>query len=283
MTVSEENPDRCIPIRSVPIEANSRFTWKRATGLVLLAGALSLPTIQPSFATPVQDQDQESGQQERGRRDGERREGGQRGFRDRAGGERGPEDRGPRDRGPGGPEAAEMMRRLPIVAALDANRDGKISKEEIDNAAVALRKLDKNGDGALTIEELRPQGDFAGRPRDGENGDRGPRRGEGGGMIPREAMENPEQFARMLFERRDANSDDKLTGDEIPEPMRERLRGIDTNNDDAISREELATAMKRFGEAGRGGERGDMRGRGRPDAEEGGRTPKRPPSTSDSE
>ncbi|EMI20854.1 secreted protein [Rhodopirellula maiorica SM1] len=275
MTLPKLKADNRITPRS-----NVRFVWKRATGLVLLAGALTLPTLQPSFAEPIQDQ--ENAEQERGRRgrEGGRREGDQRGPRDRGPEGRGPEGRGARDRGM---EGAEMMRRMPIIAALDADRDGKISKDEIENAAVALRKLDKNDDGSLTFDELRPQGDFAGRPRDGENGERGPRRGEGGGMIPREAMENPQQFARMLFERRDANSDDKLTGDEIPEPMQDRMRGIDTNNDDAISREELVTAMQRFGEAGRGGGRENMRGKGRPDAEEGGRTPKRPPSNSDSE
>lgn len=279
-------PSKQITDSSIPVRPNPLFSWKRATGLVLLAGALTVPTIQTSFAEPVQDQ--EKGEQERGRRDGDRRDGQQRGPRDRGPDERGPRDRGPdergpRDRGPGGPEAAEMMRRMPIIAALDADHDGKISKDEIDNAAVALRKLDKNNDGSLTFDELRPQGDFAGRPRDGENRDRGPGRREGGGDMPREAMENPEQFARMLFERRDANSDDKLTGDEIPEPMRDRMQGIDTNNDDAISREELTTAMRRFGEAGRGGGRENMRGNGRPDAEAGGRTPKRPPAASDSE
>ncbi len=301
MTSLKQNADSSVPVRS-----NARFVWKRATGLVLLAGALTLPSIQPSYAAPVhdekQDQDdrgrrprdgdrrdaQERGPRDRGpgdRADGDRRPGdrgpGERGPGDRGPGERGPGDRGPGDRGGAGPE--EMMRRMPIIAALDANHDGKISKEEIDNASVALRKLDKNSDGALTFDELRPQGDFAGRPRDGGDRERGPGRGEGGGDMPREAMENPQQFARMLFERRDANSDNKLTGDEIPEPMRARMEGIDTDNDDAISREELTTAMRRFGEAGRGGGRENMRGdRGR-DAEEGGKTPKRPRAESDAE
>ncbi|MFO0901483.1 MAG: EF-hand domain-containing protein [Pirellulales bacterium] len=41
--------------------------------------------------------------------------------------------------------------------ALDANRDGELSKEEIDNAAQALRTLDKNGDGRITRDEIGPR------------------------------------------------------------------------------------------------------------------------------
>jgi Ca2+-binding EF-hand superfamily protein len=43
------------------------------------------------------------------------------------------------------------------MAALDANHDGVIDEEEIKNAPAALRKLDKNGDGKLTLDELRSE------------------------------------------------------------------------------------------------------------------------------
>jgi len=45
---------------------------------------------------------------------------------------------------------------LPEFSTLDANGDGVIDETEIGNASVALKKLDKNGDGKLTPEELRP-------------------------------------------------------------------------------------------------------------------------------
>ena len=45
---------------------------------------------------------------------------------------------------------------LPIVEALDTNHDGIIDSNEIANASVALKTLDKNGDGKLTIRELFP-------------------------------------------------------------------------------------------------------------------------------
>src|ERR1051325_2594938 len=42
----------------------------------------------------------------------------------------------------------------PIIAALDANKDGKLDATEIANASAALKTLDKNGDGELSAEEM---------------------------------------------------------------------------------------------------------------------------------
>jgi Ca2+-binding EF-hand superfamily protein len=42
------------------------------------------------------------------------------------------------------------------MEALDANHDGVIDENEIANASAALKALDKNGDGKLTQDELRP-------------------------------------------------------------------------------------------------------------------------------
>ncbi len=47
-----------------------------------------------------------------------------------------------------------------------------------------------------------------------------------------------------MFEGRDANKDGKLSGDEIPEPMRGRLDRIDQNGDGAISRDEVERAAE---------------------------------------
>src|SRR5260221_9782095 len=44
----------------------------------------------------------------------------------------------------------------PLIAVLDANHDGVISADEIANASKSLLTLDKNGDGQLTQDELRP-------------------------------------------------------------------------------------------------------------------------------
>jgi hypothetical protein len=69
---------------------------------------------------------------------------------------------GPGPGGPGGPRQAP-----PLIAALDANKDGKLDASEIANASAALKTLDKNNDGELTADEL--------------GGPRGERGGPGGG------------------------------------------------------------------------------------------------------
>jgi hypothetical protein len=84
--------------------------------------------------------------------------------------------------GPGGPGRGGRRPMPPIVAVLDANHDGVIDSQEIDNAPAALRKLDRNGDGQLQIEELMPpppNGRGPGGPG-GPGGHPGPR-GPGGG------------------------------------------------------------------------------------------------------
>src|SRR5204863_334127 len=57
--------------------------------------------------------------------------------------------------GPGGPGGLGGMLVRPILNASDANRDGKLSKEELESAAAALLKQwDKNGNGMLDEPEI---------------------------------------------------------------------------------------------------------------------------------
>lgn len=69
--------------------------------------------------------------------------------------------------GPWGPFAP-----LPLMAALDANGDGRLSPDEIAGASASLKKLDANRDGELTPNELAPQ--FPGRGMNDGPGGRGP-------------------------------------------------------------------------------------------------------------
>jgi len=59
----------------------------------------------------------------------------------------GPRHSGKRPHGPPPPQ---------IIEALDANADGVISADEINNAPAALNSLDKNGDGQLGPREYGP-------------------------------------------------------------------------------------------------------------------------------
>lgn len=58
--------------------------------------------------------------------------------------------------GEAGDEPAPPRPTRPEVEALDLNRDGTIDAEELSKAAASLKKLDRNGDGKITDEELRP-------------------------------------------------------------------------------------------------------------------------------
>jgi len=80
-----------------------------------------------------------------------------------------------------GPRGDAPRMRMPLIAALDANSDGVIDADEIANAPAALKKLDKNGDGKLTREELMPP-----RPEGAGPGPGAPRRGKEGGQKPAE-------------------------------------------------------------------------------------------------
>jgi hypothetical protein len=79
---------------------------------------------------------------------------------------------GPQNSGPGTAGAPKRgMRPPPIVDALDADRDGRISADEMEKATAALKSLDKNQDGELTGNEMffPPQG-----PPPPEPGDKPP-------------------------------------------------------------------------------------------------------------
>jgi hypothetical protein len=59
---------------------------------------------------------------------------------------------------PGDPYAPQRpaTAQSPVMNALDANHDGVLDAQEIENAAASLKKLDRNGDGRLSSEEIRP-------------------------------------------------------------------------------------------------------------------------------
>ncbi|MDA7879949.1 hypothetical protein N9061_02200 [bacterium] len=192
-----------------------------------------------------------------GQRGGDR--GGPGGERGGPGGERGGPggERGQR----GGGDMGRMMQMMPVLAALDADKNGVISKSEINNAAAALRKLDKNGDGELDAEEMRPTRSEGGRSRGGapeggpggERGERGGRSSGAGGMMD-----------RLMSQ--DKNEDGKLSKDEVDERMLPMFDRLDSNSDGSIDKSEIEAAAARMGgsRGGRGGPGGNQEGGQRP-------------------
>jgi Ca2+-binding EF-hand superfamily protein len=164
---------------------------------------------------------------------------------------------------------AMMMRNLPLMKVLDTDEDGQLSASEIENASKSLLKLDKNGDGAISPEEMRPEPGqmpmFAGPGGPGGFG------GPGAGGPPGGAA----GMMRML-EARDKDKDGKLSGDEIPEQMLPRLNMLDTNGDGSIDKSELEKMAARMQGQGQGpGGRRERQGGGE------GVQPRRPPSDED--
>src|SRR5687767_12913331 len=83
-----------------------------------------------------------------------------------------------------------------MFAAIDADADGVITKNELRKAIVQLKKLDTDGDGNITLAEVSPGG--------------GPL-GPGGPAGP---AWDPTQFVDRLMEN-DKNADGNLSADEV--------------------------------------------------------------------
>lgn len=165
---------------------------------------------------------------------------------------RGPEGRGPEGRqegrpgegGPGGREGREGGRfRMPnpLADAIDKDKNGELSADEIADAVAALKALDKNNDGKIDMMEMRPNFEGMGREGMGRGGFGGPG-GEGG-------AEGAQMVERLL--EMDANKDGKLQKDELPERLQSMFARGDKNSDGVLDKEEMmATVRDRVGGPG---------------------------------
>lgn len=151
------------------------------------------------------------------------------------------------DRGPGDGRRAGFPGRSPLAAAIDADHDKTISAAEISQAPEALKTLDRNADGQLTAEELRPAfGPRAGRP--GRAGDRR----EGGASARDDGAATPaddDLVSRLMAF--DTNKDGALSRAEVPARFQGLFARADANKDDLLTADELkATAGAQQGERG---------------------------------
>lgn len=159
---------------------------------------------------------------------------------------------GPPRGGFGGPRPPSTFMRL-----VDANGDGRLSKDELAKAADKFAELDENGDGQLDPRELfgAPPGGFGGGPfgnpdmrRPGGDGrpagdtrPNGDARPSGDGR-PAGAPGNPGPF----FAQMDRNGDGKISKDEAPDRMKDAFDRLDSNSDGFLTVEEIRAIAERF-------------------------------------
>ena len=135
-------------------------------------------------------------------------------------------------RGPGGPGG--MRQGPPLILALDVNKDGKIDSTELANAGTALAKLDKNADGKITLDEMRPP-----RPAD----------------APEPPADAPKRPTPPFFAALDTDNDGSLSASEVTAAST-ALTKLDKNSDGVLTPDEFM----RGGPGGRRGPGGEGRG-----------------------
>lgn len=109
----------------------------------------------------------------------------------------------------------------PVFAFFDTDRDGVLSDTEIQNASDALGKLDRNGDGEITRDEMIPP-----PPPDGDGN-------QPNGPPPHEFRPPPPVIAAL-----DADKDGTISAKEL-EGAPESLKQLDKNGDGELTPEEL--------------------------------------------
>ena len=163
----------------------------------------------------------------------------------------------------------------PLRRALDANGDHELDADEISKAAESLAKLDADGDGRITREELFPRppmggpgrgpGDQGGEGRPGPPGEFGGPPPQGGPRLPPPPRDgegfrpppgpDPQRFVEraMSF---DADGDGKLDRDELTKFAEEAMGRIRPRDGEGFRRE----PPPRPGDGDRGRERPDRPG-----------------------
>ena len=126
---------------------------------------------------------------------------------------------------PGGPRGGRLHRPPPLIAALDANHDGRIDATEIANSFAALATLDLNKDGQLTADELQPP-----PPTGAADGQQAPPPPPGGPGRP--------GFKLPLMTALDTDGDGVLSAQEIANAPT-ALKTLDKNGDGELTPDEF--------------------------------------------
>jgi hypothetical protein len=152
-----------------------------------------------------------------------------------------PEDFGPGDFPPPPPPNL-------IFLALDLDKNGEISSKELAKAATSLAKLDKNKDGIITEEEVRPP-----RPPGGRRGPGGPPEGfdgpPGGGPPGAARGADPKALVESVM-KMDKDGDGKISAQELPERMSRMMTEGDFNKNGFLERSEIEALSRRQGTQG---------------------------------
>ena len=142
-----------------------------------------------------------------------------------------------------GQDLRTLLARAPIMIALDVDGNGVISAPEVQNAPMALARLDRNGDAVLSIDELLNDMSVASRA------------GLSAAVANPGAVLDPAQMAAQ-FMAADKNNDGFIDKTETLPRTQQMFARADLDRDGRLSREEvtqLATVMseRRDNAAGR--------------------------------
>ena len=139
------------------------------------------------------------------------------------------------------------------LTSLDRNKDGFVAKEEVPpQAQERLQRVFDEYSNKIPVDVLRrfqamqQQGSPAARPASPR-----PARTSDGNSQPmsqddKSMKTDARPVGSAFFDQLDANSDDRLTANELTERLKQNLRRMDENNDQAISRAEFQKAMSRL-------------------------------------
>ncbi|GAA0330069.1 EF-hand domain-containing protein [Sphingomonas oligophenolica] len=131
------------------------------------------------------------------------------------------------------------------LMAADTNHDGKISRAEFAaQAAAHFAKLDANGDGQISGEEMKAMME---RMHEGMGGRHGPggAGGPDGAMMPPPPagpMGGPGHHGARMLERLDTNHDGRISRDEMRAEMDRHFDKLDANHDGFIDKAEMEAA-----------------------------------------